>query len=171
MVINIRLGNRTTAQTDDPLGRSWYGYDPAVTPEQLWSNNRGDWNLDANRIDGQHWAALNYQGQIVLVVELGSTGFEWVTIPSKRPKKALIGRVLTKGDPAHDALIGTHIEYPPGSRNPILYGDDPEIVEVSPNDALGELTLQAAGSGNPKGFGHEESPRSRDTGVEHGLLL
>ncbi|AOY74210.1 hypothetical protein ARZXY2_4711 (plasmid) [Arthrobacter sp. ZXY-2] len=123
-----------------------------MTPEQLWSNNRGDWNLDANRIDGEHWAALNYQGQIVLVVELVSAGFEWVTIPGKRPKKSLIGRVLTKGDPAYDALTGTHVEYPPGSRNPILYGNDPEIVEAPPNDALGELTLQAAGSRESNGI-------------------
>lgn len=67
MVINIRLSSRTAAQSDDPLGRSWYGYDPVVTPDQLWANKRGDWNLDANHtemnnqiptIDAVSWCQL-----------------------------------------------------------------------------------------------------------------
>jgi len=39
MVIRIRLSDRKTADSDDPLGRSWYGYDPQATPAQLWENN------------------------------------------------------------------------------------------------------------------------------------
>lgn len=127
MVINIRLSDRQTASSDDPLGRDWYGYDPDSTPEQLWANNRGDWFLDEKRIASERWAALNYRGRIVLVAELNDPDHEIVTGPDTgRPKKALIGRVLADGHPIHKVLIGTQVEYPPGSRNSILYRADPE---------------------------------------------
>ena len=91
MVINIRLSDRQTADGDDPLGRDWYGYDPDATPNQLWANNRGDWYLDAGRIAGERWAALNYQGRVVLVSELNDPGHELLTGNTGRPKKE-IGR-------------------------------------------------------------------------------
>ncbi|MDR7083149.1 hypothetical protein J2X01_002442 [Arthrobacter ginsengisoli] len=127
MVINIRLSDRTTATSDDPLGRDWYGYDPGATPEQLWANNRGDWFLDKKRIASERWAALNYLGEIVLVAELNDPAHEIVTgTDTGRPKKALIGRVLADGHSIHQVLMGTQVEYPPGSRNSILYRPDPE---------------------------------------------
>lgn len=127
MVINIRLSDRQTADSDDPLERDWYGYDPGATPEQLWANNRGDWFLSARSISSERWAALNYQGRVVLVAELTDPDHEIVTgTETGRPKKALIGRVLADGHPIHKVLMGTQIEYPPGSRNSILYRADPE---------------------------------------------
>lgn len=126
MVINIRLSDRQAADSDDPLERVWYGYDPGATPEQLWANNRGDWFLDKKRIAGERWAALNYRSQIVLVAELNNPDHEIVTgSETRRSKKALIGRVLPAGHSIHEALIGTRVEYPAGSRNSILYGADP----------------------------------------------
>lgn len=125
-VINIRLSERQTADRDDPLGRDWYGYDPGATSEQLWANNRGDWFLDTKRIARERWAALIYQGQIVLVAELNDPNHEVVTgTDIGRPKKALLGRVTGDGHPIHEALMGTQVEYPPGSRNSILYSPDP----------------------------------------------
>jgi hypothetical protein len=134
MVINIKLSDRQTADSDDPLGRDWYGYDPDATPEQLWAHNRGDWYLDAGRIASQRWAALNYQGRVVLVAELNDPDHEILAGKTARPKKALIGRVLPAGHSMHEFLIGTRVEYPPGSRNSILYGPDPETADAADPD-------------------------------------
>ncbi|MET3812567.1 hypothetical protein [Arthrobacter sp. UYEF3] len=127
MVINIRLSDRTTAEGDDPLGRDWYGYDPDATPEQLWANNRGDWFLSAKSISDERWAALNYQGRVVLVAELKDPDHVILVGNTRAPKKALRGRVLPAGHSIHEALIGTQVEYAPGSRNSIMYGPDPEM--------------------------------------------
>lgn len=127
MVINIRLIDRTTAESDDPLGRDWYGYDPDATPEQLWANNRGDWFLSAKSISDERWAALNYQGRVVLVAKLKNPNHVILAGNTRAPKKALRGRVLPAGHSIHEALIGTQVDYAPGSRNSILYGPDPEM--------------------------------------------
>ncbi|WP_426997096.1 DUF3883 domain-containing protein [Pseudarthrobacter sp. N5] len=130
MVINIRLSDRQTADSDDPLGRDWYGYDSEATPERLWANNRGDWFLSARSISDERWAALNYQGRVVLVAELKDPDHELLVGNTRAPKKALIGRVLPAGHFIHEALIGTQVEYAPGSRNSISYGPDPEMAGV-----------------------------------------
>lgn len=141
MVINIRLSDRTTAANDDPLGRTWYGYDPSASPEELWRNNRGDWRLDAGRVAGERWAALIYRGAVVVVAELDSNGHETVPIPGQKPKKALVGRVLGPGDPIHEALFGTIVEYPAGSRNSLLYGPDPARSQLDTRDPAQEPDL------------------------------
>jgi hypothetical protein len=135
MVINIRLSDRKTTDSGDPLGRDWYGFDPDATPEQLWVHNRGDWALDTKRIATERWAALNYRGRIVLVAELKDPDHEIVTgIDAGRPKKALIGRVLAAGHSIHEALIGKQVVYPPRSRTAILYGPDPETADAADPD-------------------------------------
>lgn len=133
MVIHIRLSNRTTADSDDPLGRSWYGYDPEVTPAELWENNRGDWRLLAERIAEERWAALNYGGKVVLVAELEDQAYE-VLPGGTRPKKALLGRVLPDGHPVREALMQKKVVY--SSRNAIQYIPAPELgVVAAPSPA------------------------------------
>ncbi|MGO4589685.1 DUF3883 domain-containing protein [Micrococcaceae bacterium Sec5.1] len=145
MVINIRLSDRKTAESDDPLGRTWYGYDPSVTPELLWENNRGDWSLNADRISEHRWAALNYQGRVVLVAELLDPNHEILPSTSRVPKKALLGRVLEGGSAIYDALIGTQVDYPAGSRNSILYTADPAVAGPAASDLLnGGIDLPGA---------------------------
>jgi hypothetical protein len=126
MVIHIKLSDRRTADSDDPLGRTWYGYDPMATPAELWENNRGDWNLSAESIAEQRWAALNYGGQVVLVVELEDPAFQ-VLPGASRPKKALRGSVLPKDHPVHEALSRKTVVYPPGTRNSIRYETSPDV--------------------------------------------
>jgi len=145
MVINIRLSNRTIAGSDDPLGRGWYGYDPLATPEQLWEHSRGDYSLDTKKIVRERWAALNYQGYVVLVAELHDPDHEVLAINTGRSKKALIGRVLSDGHPIYEALIGTQIDYPRGSRNSILYGPDPETADAAGRDLLEEQDQPGVG--------------------------
>ncbi|MGO4650231.1 DUF3883 domain-containing protein [Arthrobacter sp. 2RAF22] len=145
MVINIRLSDRTTANSDDPLGRDWYGSDPGATPEQLWANNRGDWFLSTRSISDERWAALNYQGRVVLVAELKDPDHEILAGNTRAPKKALIGRVMTAGHSMHEALIGTQVKYPPGNRNSIWYGPDPETDGAVDADLLEGWDLPGAG--------------------------
>lgn len=126
MVINIRLVERVPMGEEyDSLGRDWYGYDPAVSPDTLWAHNRGRWSLKAAAIDNERWVAFNYQSHVVLVAEL--TGDMHETVADDQPgrfKKALIGRPLGPGHPVHDALIGSFVDY---VRNPSTYGPDPDI--------------------------------------------
>lgn len=125
MVINIRLIDRQAADSDDPLPRDWWGYDPKATPEQLWDNNRGIWSLNGSRIATERWAALNYQSRVVLVAELQDPVYEVVADNrTGAQKKALIGRVLPGGHPVYEVLVGTQVEY---RRNPVSYDPDPEI--------------------------------------------
>lgn len=133
MVIHIRLSSLTAAENDDPLGRAWYGYNPDATPEELWDHNRGDYRLDADRIASERWAALNYQGMVVLVAALDDPKHQVLTGMPGRPKKALLGHVLRAGDYVHDALIGTRVTY--DSRNSIQYGLDP-VAERPDEDPL-----------------------------------
>ncbi|WP_246469001.1 DUF3883 domain-containing protein [Arthrobacter ipis] len=135
MVIHIKLSNRTIADSDDPLGRDWYGYDRDATPEELWAHNRGDYSLSAERIALHRWAALNYQGQVVLVAELHDPNHEVLTLSTGRTKKALRGHVLPDGHPVHEALIGTRVEYPRGSRNAIWYSSDRETAGIVDADS------------------------------------
>lgn len=123
MVINIRLIGRQRADTNDPLPRDWWGYDPEATPEQLWDHNRGIWSLNGSRIATERWVALNYQSRVVLVAELQEPGYE--ILADNRTgvsKKALFGRVLPAGHPVYEALFGAPVEY---RRNPVSYDPDP----------------------------------------------
>jgi hypothetical protein len=131
MVINIRLIDRQKADSDDPLPRDWWGYDPDATPEQLWNHNRGIWALSGRRLATERWAALNYQGKIVLVAELDP---EYEVLADNRtgaPKKALIGRVLPPQHPIHKTLIDTQVEF---RRNPVSYDPVPETADPAAAD-------------------------------------
>ncbi|MCR1161653.1 DUF3883 domain-containing protein [Paenarthrobacter sp. UW852] len=123
MVINIRLGGRTIADPNDPLGRQWYGYDPTVTPELLWENNRGDWALNANRISAERWATLHYRGSVILVAELNPANHETLVTSSGKRKTALAGRVVSTEHPMYQELVGHPVAG--RGRNAIMYSVDP----------------------------------------------
>lgn len=144
MVLNIRLIDRQTADSDDPLPRGWWGYDAQATPEELWDHNRGVWILNDKRIADERWAAFNYEGRIILVVELHGPDHEKV-IDNRtgKSKKALKGRVLRQGNPIHDALIGEEVTY---RRNPVSYDPDPAIAETL-DGTWDERLLEAPGAG------------------------
>ncbi|GAB2753585.1 protein NO VEIN domain-containing protein [Sinomonas soli] len=138
MVFNIRIIERQTADSDDPLGRDWYGYDPDATPQELWENNRGDWDPNGDRVSEEKWAALSYQGRIILVAELHRPNHEILAANSKgQRKKALLGHPLSPGHPVHEALIGSPVK--PARR--FTYDPDPEIPEPadSANSDLSEV--------------------------------
>ncbi|ABM10741.1 hypothetical protein AAur_pTC20007 (plasmid) [Paenarthrobacter aurescens TC1] len=144
MVLNIRLIDRQTADSDDPLPRGWWGYDAQATPEELWEHNRGVWILNDKRIADERWAALNYQGRIILVAELHGPDHE-IVVDNRTgtSKKALKGRVLLAGNPIHDVLIGEEVIY---RRNPVSYDPDPAIAETL-DGAADESSLDVPGVG------------------------
>lgn len=148
MVIHIKLSDRKTADSDDPLGRSWYGYHPGATPAELWDNNRGDWRLLAERIVAERWAALNFQGRVVLVAELEDRKYE-ILPGTTPPKKALVGRVLPEGHPVREALMRTQVVY--SSRNAILY--DPALDVAEPIEADSSLALNSEAADRPGAAG------------------
>lgn len=122
-MINIKLSDRQvrSPETDD-MGRTWVGYSHTSTPQQLFDQNRGVWQL-GTRAEVEQLVTFSYDGRVCVVA--GIDGIE--TIPAKGPgrdKRALIGRVLQPGDPAHDALIGTATDK---HRNPVTYGQEPHV--------------------------------------------
>lgn len=109
VVINIRLSNRqiVTPEDHDSLDRTWYGFDPGKSDEELWANNRGRYSLADARLKDEKYAAFVFEGRVVAVAEV--TGHEVVDHRNahKQRKIALIGRPLSSGDPVHDTLINT----------------------------------------------------------------
>jgi hypothetical protein len=132
MMIHIKLVPKRSVGPDenDPMGRSWVGYEPGMPPLTVYEQNRGLWVL-GTRADRQQFAVFSdtEMGLNRCVVEL--TGIEAIGT-----KKAIIGRVLGPGHPVHDALI----EAPAADsfRNPLTYPPDP-----------GTVPLCACGCGDP----------------------
>ncbi|MHA7198303.1 protein NO VEIN domain-containing protein [Arthrobacter alkaliphilus] len=158
MVVHIKLSPHKTADGDDPLGRSWYGYDPDAIPAELWANNRGDWSLLAERISEERWVALNFEGQVVLVAELEDPAYE-VPPGVARPKKALLGRVLTEDHPVSKALIGKQISY--SSRNAIQYDPTPELDSLVDADSAPAVDAETTDWTGAAGHGVQTDPQVR----------
>ncbi|WP_185444504.1 protein NO VEIN domain-containing protein [Kribbella qitaiheensis] len=127
MGINFKLKNAFEIdQKTDSMNRTWVGWDPLCSDEDLWRVNRGRWALGPDVLD-QRFATLSFDGQIRVVAEID--GLEDVDDPRRqRPKKALIGQVLLPGDPARDCLIGRRA---PSGRNPVGYFDTSESDALS----------------------------------------
>lgn len=158
MVIHIKLSDRTIADSDDPLGRAWYGYDPGAAPAELWENNRGDWRLLAERVAEERWVALNYKGRVVLVAELEDPAYE-VLPGARRPKKALLGRVLPEGHPVRGALMRREVVY--SSRNSIQYDPTPELDGLVGSDFMMALDAEALDRPGAAGQGLQMDPAVR----------
>jgi hypothetical protein len=144
VVLNIRLTDRTSMTPDqhDSLGRSWYGYDPTVSSAALWRNNRGRWNLSAERLEDERWATFTYDGTVVLVVELDAGGHD--TVAGRKPgqaRTALRGRPLDPAHPVAAALLGRHLDL--RGRNPVSYLDDldPELEPLASAPGWGAAVL------------------------------
>lgn len=122
--MNFLLTDAHQVRDDDLLGRSWVGWKPTATDDQLWEINRGLWIL-GNRIASERIATLSYDGLIQVVVEVtGRTSYD----VDGQAKWALSGNVLRPGDPIHDQLKGSPA---PRHRNPVSYFDTSSLESLS----------------------------------------
>ena len=63
MAVNFGLVNAYSIDPgQDPLERSWVGWDPAADDWELWAVNRGRWRLDDRMLAQERFATLSYQG-------------------------------------------------------------------------------------------------------------
>lgn len=107
MAININLGPRQDVDPyTQPIPRSFVGFDAKASDEQLWNANRGAWPLPSQTTQEQ-FATFSHDGTIRLVAEL--EGVENVE-QDGRIVQALLGRLLHRGDPVRDALVGRPVE-------------------------------------------------------------
>lgn len=128
MAINFKLtewrGIRDDA--DDPMERSWVGWDERLSVQELFDQNRGLWRL-STRAAGEEIATFSYDGEIKIVASIEGIEqypFRDSSIP---PKSAIIGTVIEDG-PIWQALIGQPVD---NHRNPVSYLPDPgELVRV-----------------------------------------
>ncbi|MDQ3579522.1 MAG: hypothetical protein M3443_18385 [Actinomycetota bacterium] len=117
-MLHLRLigrHDRPDAATD-PIGRTFFGWDPTATPQQNWENNRGDWLLGA-AATRERYALFSYGGRVVLVA--GITGLE--SSPTRPGKKMLVGNPLQGGRVYEEYLGRGTPAAVPQSRNPVGY--------------------------------------------------
>lgn len=69
-IVHVTLGACRRTGRDDPLGRSWRGYDPTRSAEENWKANRGAWKLDPSRVERCDLAVFSHQGRVVLVAQV-----------------------------------------------------------------------------------------------------
>jgi hypothetical protein len=179
VVINIRLSEVKTVMPDDrdSLGRTQYGYDPAMSDAQLWADNRGRYSVSDARLRTERYAAFVFEGRVVAVAELA--GHEIVDHPnsSTHRKIALKGHPLGPGDRVYDALIGADRGR---ARYTIWYTPDPfaapadlgNTVLLTSNPLLwdwGDAHLDAVDrTASGEQVEDRWSAGSRKTGLRHG---
>ncbi|MGO4957669.1 hypothetical protein ACTQ49_10445 [Luteococcus sp. Sow4_B9] len=107
MAININLDVRQDVEPlNQPIPRTFVGFDPKMSDEQLWNANRGAWLLPEEAAQ-EKFATFSHDGTIRLVAEL--EGIESVEQDGEAVH-ALMGRLLHRGDPVRDSLVGTPVE-------------------------------------------------------------
>ncbi len=119
MPLNLTLNDAKPIEAeDDPLGRSWVGYHREMVDEDVFEQNRGMWVL-GKAAHAERYATFAYAGTVVAVAEIREIEtLPWPRPDTRRPKQALRGRVLAKGEAAYDQWIGRSV---PVHRNPVGY--------------------------------------------------
>lgn len=133
MAVNFKLRYRYPLDLDDPssepMGRDWVGYQHELSPEVIFEQNRGIWNLGPRAYE-ERYATFSYDNEIVVVAEISDVEtIPWPKDPLRPGKQAIVGRVLKDADPAHDYFIGRTVDT---FRNPVSYIPDPEPQEMEP---------------------------------------
>ncbi|MGX1778102.1 hypothetical protein ACWIGW_38765 [Nocardia brasiliensis] len=144
MVVNIRLTRRremtAREKAQDALERGWYGYDPTVSPDELWQHNRGRWKLSERRLEMERFVTFSFEGAVIAVAALD--GHEWV--PDRRPgglRIAFIGRPFEPGTAIYEALVGMAV--PREGQNPVQYLEVPGIDALSTLSSPSEVSPDA----------------------------
>lgn len=117
MTINFKLSDRAKVDPrQDRMRRTWVGWSPDLTDQELYEQNRGIWVL-GRRAQGQRVATFSHHGEIVAVVAIDHIE-DVPPLQNQTVKQAIVGRVLQAGDADYDALIGQRVDH---HRNPVTY--------------------------------------------------
>lgn len=117
-MIRIRLGSRKYVgdggETPHPfLLRQLTGWDPTMSPREVYDAARGWWRL-SDRARHERYVAVVGGDLVRMVVEVE----RWDVNGDRR---GFSGPILEPGHPVHDALVGGPDPVPTGSRNPVAY--------------------------------------------------
>jgi hypothetical protein len=104
--------------SEDPMGRTWVGYDPNRTPEVLFEQNRGVWRLGP-RADNERYALFSSMSDHTVKFIAEIEGFD-----RYGPERAVVGRVLPQDHPLHERYVG--MPAPDRFRNPVTYVNAPD---------------------------------------------
>lgn len=115
-MIHITLSNSQPVElADDALGRSRYGFDEDMTPEDLYEANHGCWVLGA-RAERERFVLFTYDNVVRLAVAIR----EIVPAPGRPDRRVVNGDILQQGHPVYDDYVGAPSPAPP-ARNPVTY--------------------------------------------------
>jgi hypothetical protein len=118
-MLHLKIGPKRPVlpEEHDEMHRDWVGWEPGMSPQTIYTQNRGTWVLGV-RASSEKYAAFSdtVEHRVRCVVELAG-----IEVTGK--KKAIVGTVLGPGHPVHDALIGQ--DAPDHFRNPVTYPADP----------------------------------------------
>ena len=106
----------------DDMSRGWVGWDPKRSDQVNFEHNRGLWHLSP-RAERERYATFSLDGKIRLVAEIEGIEVIPTKDSSRRPKKAIVGRVLSPEHPAYKHFIDRPVD---GHRNPVTYIEDPD---------------------------------------------
>lgn len=122
MTVNLKLGPvELRDPMTDPMARSWVGWSPTSTPAEIFENNRGVWCL-GRRALFETFVTLSFSGTVKIVGRIDR--LERIAGPGPaRTGFAIVGEVLTPGDPSFDKRFGRRVDT---HRNPVTYVDDEE---------------------------------------------
>lgn len=95
------------------LPRTHYGWEASLTEEETYEAGRGWWRMAAG-VEGERIALIVGGGLVRLAVAID----EWAAEDGRR---AFAGKILHKGDTAHDKFVGKPDPSGSTSRNPARY--------------------------------------------------
>jgi len=120
-VLHIMLTEKKRSDDpDDPLDRTFYGWDPQATIEENWGNNRGYWVLGA-RAGRESYVLFssNDRHEVVMAARIDAL----IDAPGKPGRKIIEGEPLPEDHPVYQAFVGRPTPDSARVRNPVTYFD------------------------------------------------
>lgn len=122
MAVNFKL-NPVFAldRAVDPMSRSWVGWSPELTDQEVYEQNRGVWHL-GRRAELERYATFSFEGIVRLVVAIDHIETIPAKVAGEKDRRAIVGTVLREGDPIRDSMVSRPVD---SHRNPVTYIPDP----------------------------------------------
>jgi hypothetical protein len=115
-MLHVKLGDKADPPANDPMDRSWIGWDPTATPEELFEINRGRWKIAKQAAKEGH-VVFSHGGEVKLIAEIH--GLE----ESTEGRRIIVGRLLGDDEPLAQRWVGAPAPGA-GNRNPVHYFTD-----------------------------------------------